>query len=84
LRIFYFLELSRRATQNYVAKVYTLPVAFLRTEERKSLSACWSRLLTGQTETYDMPGGHLDVIRGPHVNTWAERVRAFLQNAEAN
>jgi len=83
-RIFYFLQISYRATQNYVAKVYTLPAALLRTQERKSLSACWSRLLIGQTETYNMPGGHLDVIRGPHVQAWAERVRACLEIPNKN
>jgi acyl-CoA synthetase (AMP-forming)/AMP-acid ligase II/thioesterase domain-containing protein/acyl carrier protein len=83
-RIFYFLELSRRATQNYVAKVYTLPVALFRTQERKSLNACWSRLLVGQTETYDMPGGHLDVIRGTHVKAWAERISACLRKPKEN
>ncbi len=82
-RSFYFLEISHRAAQNYVAKVYTLPVALLRTQERKSLSACWSRLSKGQTDTYDMLGGHLDVIRGPHVQAWAERVTACLRDADA-
>ncbi len=31
---------------------------------------------------YEMPGEHLDVIHGPLVKAWAERLRTCLQNAQ--
>jgi amino acid adenylation domain-containing protein len=86
LRMFYFMEVSRRAARNYVPKVYSGRVVLLRTENAvENSSVEWERLVAGKLEIYDLPGEHhMDPIQGPYVQAWAERMRACLQNAPTN
>lgn len=86
LRMFYFLEVSRRAARNYVPKVYSGRVVLLRAENAvENSSVEWKRLVAGKLEIYKLPSEyHMDPIEGPHTQAWAERVRACLQNAQTN
>jgi oxalate---CoA ligase len=79
LRVFYYVEMNSRAASNYVARVYPGRVVLSLTKRatENDLSN-WLRLVP-ELEVYDMPGKHLDVIQGPLVKTWAERVRTCLQ-----
>jgi thioesterase domain-containing protein len=77
LRMFYFLEASRRAARNYVAEVYRGRAVLLRTREVGG-SFDWSQLVCGGLEVYEMPGKHMDAIQGPHMKAWADRLRACI------
>jgi pimeloyl-ACP methyl ester carboxylesterase len=53
LRMFYFLEASRRAARNYVPKVYSGRVVLLRVENAvENSSVEWERLVAGKLEIY--------------------------------
>jgi amino acid adenylation domain-containing protein len=41
----------------------------------------WRELLTGRSETYEVPGDHDGIFREPNVKTLAEQLRACLHNA---
>jgi aspartate racemase len=77
LRMFYFLEVSRRAARNYVAEGYGGRAVLLRTREAGG-SFDWSPLVSGGLEVYEMPGRHMDAIQGPHMMAWADRLRACI------
>jgi hypothetical protein len=82
LRVFYFMEAGLLAARNYVPEAYHGRVVLLRTKKTTESSWFdWSCLVTGELEIYEMPGQHLDVIQGPYVKTWAEQLRACLENA---
>jgi hypothetical protein len=83
LRMFYFLEVSRRAARNYVAEVYRGGAVLLRTREAGG-SFDWSQLVSGGLEVYEMPGKHMDAIQGPHMKAWADRLRACIGNSITN
>jgi thioesterase domain-containing protein len=81
LRVFYFIERARLAGRRYTPGVYCGRVIILPTW--KAANNCfsdWNQLVTGRLEIYEMPGNHLDAIHGSHVNAWAERLKACLQN----
>jgi thioesterase domain-containing protein/acyl carrier protein len=41
----------------------------------------WRELLTGRSETYEVPGDHVGIFREPNVKILAEQLRACLHNA---
>src|SRR5262249_30646339 len=83
LRMFYFLGLSQRAAQAYVPQVYSGRVALLKTRiSPHDYGSRWTRLVSGEFTTYELPGRHLDVIKGPYVGCWGKQVRACLQKVE--
>ncbi len=84
LRMFYFSEVTNRAARKYVPQAYTGRVVLFKAKERPyDPGADWSRLAAGGLEVHELPGGHLDVIRGPHVQIWAKQLSFCLRKALA-
>jgi acyl-CoA synthetase (AMP-forming)/AMP-acid ligase II/thioesterase domain-containing protein/acyl carrier protein len=44
----------------------------------------WGELATGGLEVHRVPGKHGDIFREPHVRVLAEKLRAYLDKAQAN
>jgi thioesterase domain-containing protein len=84
LRMFYFLEAGDQATRKYVPHVYPGRVILFHTQTRSpDLRFGWGRLVTGELEVYEVPGGHLDIMGESHVRTLAAELRACLSQTQA-
>jgi thioesterase domain-containing protein len=44
----------------------------------------WGKLATGGVEVQTVPGNHYTMLREPHVQVLAERLRAILREAQAD
>jgi thioesterase domain-containing protein len=42
----------------------------------------WRELLTGHSETHEVPGDHAGIFVEPNVKVLAEKLRACLRNAQ--
>jgi thioesterase domain-containing protein len=79
LRTFYFLEAGGQAAQKYVPHVYSGRVILFQSQNcSPDLQLDWGRLATEGLEVYEVSGGHLDIMREPHVRTLAAELRACL------
>jgi thioesterase domain-containing protein len=78
LRMFYFFEISRQAMQEYVPQIYSGRIVLLK-GEKSSLE--WSKLAAKGLEILDVPGRHLDLLRGPHAQVLGEKLRSCLDQA---
>jgi hypothetical protein len=45
--------------------------------------ARWSRLATGDVRVVEIPADHMEIRKGPFVQTWAEELRDSLRAAQA-
>ncbi|OLD98599.1 MAG: hypothetical protein AUI36_45060 [Cyanobacteria bacterium 13_1_40CM_2_61_4] len=80
LRMFYFFEASRHATQEYVPQIYPGRIIFLKAE-KSSLE--WHRLAAEGLETHEVPGRHLELLRAPHAQVLGENLRSCFEQAQA-
>jgi thioesterase domain-containing protein/aryl carrier-like protein len=78
-----------RAGRRYEPRAYAGRVALLRTARtppadahgRDDGSWGWARLAQRGVDVREVPGGHIDVIRAPHVAVLAARLRGVLDGA---
>jgi thioesterase domain-containing protein len=82
LRMPYFFGVSREATQAYVPRAYVGRMIVLRTQA-SGRRFDWARLAIDGLEIHEVPGSHLDIIKGPQVQAWAERLKMHLDQAQA-
>jgi aspartate racemase len=84
LRVFYFVQVSRRALQEYVPQVYPGRVIVFPTEEMtKDARSQWERLAGGGVEFHVVPGSHSNVLTETNVRLWAKKLRTCLDAAQA-
>jgi amino acid adenylation domain-containing protein len=74
------------AATSYQPKPLGCPTVIFRCKDWPMLSAGdpyfgWRELLTGRSETHDVPGDHEGMFREPNAKVLAEKLRACLQNA---
>jgi thioesterase domain-containing protein len=66
-------------------KPVACPTAIFRCADFPTLSAGdpyfgWRELLTGRSETFEIPGDHMGILRDPSVGVLAEKLKACLEN----
>jgi thioesterase domain-containing protein len=74
------------AMRRYVARPVSCPLVILRASEELSLTPRdpalgWGGLTTGRVEVLTVPGNHFSMLREPHVQIVAERLRGYLEAA---
>ena len=74
------------AASSYMPKPLACPTVIFGCKDWPILSAGdpyfgWSELLTGLSETHEIPGDHSGIFHEPNVKVLAEKLRACLQNA---
>jgi amino acid adenylation domain-containing protein len=75
------------AASSYKPKALSCPTVMFRGKDWPIASAGdpyfgWRELLTGRSETYEVPGDHEGIFREPNVKILAEQLRACLHNAK--
>ena len=79
LRSAYILDVYRQALRSYAPPSYSGRVTIFKGgTTRYQPPMAWKELITGQLEIYEAPGGHLDLIREPHIAVWAARLKDAL------
>ena len=82
LRSFYIIDIYRKALRNYAPQRYAGPMFYVKCEMRSSEHRLgWSRLITGDMESCEVPGGHEDLVKEPYVHAWAAKLRSWLDKA---
>jgi amino acid adenylation domain-containing protein len=87
-----FIELCKadfRATRNYILRRYPGRLALFKAGEDLGASASdatlgWSEWAAGGVDLYVVPGNHATMVYEPHVIVLAEKLRACLDQAQAN
>jgi amino acid adenylation domain-containing protein len=84
LRSFYILEVYHQATRAYVPQSYPGRVILFKGEERPNdYRLNWERLVAGGLEIHEVTGNHVDMLREPHIQVWAEQLRDHLHKGQA-
>ena len=79
LRMFYFFRASAQAIRRYRPSPYDGRVVLLTSHQnRVNTRFVWSEFARGGLEIHELPGGHLDPIKGPQVKVWGEQLRSCL------
>jgi thioesterase domain-containing protein/aryl carrier-like protein len=75
-------QIFSSALERYNPKSYTGHVAFFRAEAKSAedLSG-WLGVITGPTELHDIFGYHMEMFFDPHVNQFASRLAASIDEA---
>jgi len=85
LRIFYA---NSRAVQRYNPKIYSGSITLFKSSQFKSskpLSQAkdnflgWQNLTTTEIKTHVIPGDHFSILKQPHVEIMAEKLRSYLK-----
>jgi thioesterase domain-containing protein len=78
------MNTNARAAEQYQLRPYSGKVTLLRAGDTWRVSedprAGW-RPLVGTLETIEIPGGHMDILREPHVSRLAECLKASIDGA---
>lgn len=90
LEYFAMLELNDEAGRNYVPRVYPDQVTLFKASDRVDAATAyvdpdlgWGQLAAGGLEIYEVPGDHLTMLKEPHVQVLAEKLRDCLDKAQA-
>ena len=83
LRVFYA---NSQAVLDYVPQAYSSRIDLFRTKAHSSigtedLSLSWDRLAEGGTEIHHLPGNHLTMLRKPHIQVLAAKLKACIDRA---
>jgi amino acid adenylation domain-containing protein len=83
LRMFYFFEVSRQAAKDYVPQVYTGSITLIRTQRfSDDPRSDWPKLAAGGLELHEVPGKHLDILKGPHADMLSKHLKNCLDKAQ--
>ena len=77
-------EINFAAVKDYVPRTYAGNVTLFLASDLTSdydLHDGWRELVEGEIETHEIPGNHIDIIKPPHVNALAEKLKECLQRA---
>jgi len=79
-------QVRDRAFRNYVPRPYPGKVIVFRAMDREQFEAYdtdpqfgWGELAVGGLEVHDVPGDHIGILKEPHVQVLAERLRECLE-----
>ena len=79
-----------RAMRSYRVRPYPGPIVLFRatdcnarrdTKIRADLG--WRRVQPSELHVYDLPSGHIDMLKAPHVQTLADRIGQFMHKVES-
>jgi amino acid adenylation domain-containing protein len=78
------LDANLEATRNYQPQVYPGKVTLFRCQVQPISQALhhdlgWSELVTGDIEIYPIPGDHLSILKEPHVQVLAKKLKSCLE-----
>ena len=83
LRMPYFFEISAKAARKYTPGPYHGHIVLLRSQGTAVESKSdWSKLAVGDLEIYELPGAHLDPIKGHLVEAWGKQLKSCLLEAQ--
>lgn len=72
------------AVRAYRPRIYGGGLTFFRAGDRpggRDPRVAWGGLVAGGIEVHDVPGGHVEMLRRPHVQALAERLSRCLETA---
>lgn len=81
-------RVCEQAASNYVPHPYPGKMVLFRALERDQFEAYsdpqlgWSSLAAGGLEVHDVPGDHIGIIKEPHVQVLAAKLKACLEEAQ--
>lgn len=84
------IEANTIAQNEYICQVYPGKMILLRTEDKNRDEGVgvkydplfgWGDLVTGGLEIHYVPGSHLSLLKEPHVQVLAEKLKVCLKNA---
>ncbi|MEP7304913.1 MAG: thioesterase domain-containing protein, partial [Acidobacteriota bacterium] len=82
LRSRYILNVYRRALRSYAPKSYAGRATIVKGDGIRYRPPCdWMVLLTGELDTHEEPGGHMDMTKEPHVAVWAARLKDAIDRS---
>ena len=88
-RHLHVLQTNLRARQSYRPQNYPGLITLLLASERSGAvpqdpTLGWGKLATGGIEVQPVPGNHYTILREPHVQVLAERLRTALREVQAD
>jgi thioesterase domain-containing protein len=83
LRSPYILKVYRRAMRSYMPVIYPGRLIIFQASEDSRDPQGWSNLAAGGVDIRDVPSGHENVLKEPHLRVWAEQLKSCLQTAQA-
>ena len=88
-RHLHVLQTNLRARQGYRPQEYPGLITLLRACEQSGVAPQdptlgWGKLATGGVEVQPVPGNHYTMLREPHVQVLAERLRTVLRDVQAD
>lgn len=75
-------EINFAAVKDYVPQIYAGDVALFLASELTAdydLQKGWRELVAGHIDTHEIPGNHLDIIKGAHARVLAEKLSKYLE-----
>jgi len=79
VRSFYILSIYDRARRDYVPQIYPGRLIIFKGAGDSCDPQTWERLAAGGLEIHEVPGGHVNILKEPHVQVWAEQLKDYLQ-----
>ncbi len=76
------LEGIRKARTKYVASIYDGHMVIFQNQNGVDPTLIWGPLVSGGIEVYKVPGGHLDMLKYPHVDVLAKKLKGCIQNMD--
>jgi len=77
-----FLKESELLLLRYRPLPYDGRITLIRARRGEDALACWDGLARGGIVVHDMPGRHMDMFDGPHVDRLAQLVREIVDGGE--
>jgi len=86
-RLFHLFKANVRAARRYVPQPYPNRVTLLRANERlvevhQDATGGWSELAIGGVELQMIPGNHYSILRKPHIQVLAQRLKTYLDQTQ--
>jgi len=82
LRRFVVLEGIKMAEKKYVPSSYDGRMVIFQNRKGVDPRLVWGTLVSGGIEVYQVPGGHLDMLKYPHVGVLAKKLKGCIQNVD--
>jgi amino acid adenylation domain-containing protein len=79
----YILGVYAQALKRYAPQTYCGQVIIFKTADVAFDVEAWRGIAIRGIEMHEVPGSHTEVLREPYVRVWAEKLKAFLDNAPA-
>jgi len=72
------------AGKKYVPSIYDGQMVIFQTRKGVDPRLVWGSLVSGGIEVYKVPGGHLDMLKYPHVDVLAKKLKECIQNEDGS